>query len=100
MMMTTTPQQRTAARMAAGAVSGNGRAINSYPVHVIVGGALAPRLLGTSYYHTTLSGKTIVRYPSAYGWPTQYHHSTHRVVVGDQWLAANCDSRPQDNHKS
>lgn len=79
----TTPAQRTAARLAAGLNRGN----NSYPVIVIPGGALAPRLLGNDYYWTTLSGKTRVYHPNAYGWPTLYHGSTRRVVVGEKWLA-------------
>ena len=57
------------------------------PVEVIDGDA-APTLAGRSYYWTTLSGKTEVRYPNAYGWPTKYHHSTLRVEVGSEWLAA------------
>lgn len=81
----TTPQQRTAARLAAGVNPGN----NSYPVRVIPGGGLAPRLLGHDYYWTTPSGKTIVHYPNAYRWPTVYHCSTRRVVVGEKWLAEN-----------
>lgn len=56
------------------------------PVEVI-DGAAAPTLRGRSYYWTTLSGRTEVRYPSAYGWPTLYHASTLRVQVGAEWLA-------------
>ena len=77
-----TPQQRTAARRAAGCRAGD----NAPPVRVVRGGALAPRLLGESYYWTTLSGKTIVRHPNAYGWPTWYHGSTRRVLVGEGWV--------------
>lgn len=65
---------RRAARKLAGAHA-------SMPV-VIVDGAAPPTIRGRSYYWTTLSGKTIVRYPNAYRWPTWYHHSTLRVVVG------------------
>lgn len=43
---------------------------------------------GRSYYWTTPSGKTEVRHPSAYGWPTLYHASTRRVVVGADWITA------------
>lgn len=57
------------------------------PVEEEPGGA-APRVEGASYYWTTPSGKTVVRYPSAYKWPTRYHSSTRRVVVGVDWLAA------------
>jgi hypothetical protein len=57
-------------------------------IEIIPGIALAPRNAGESYYWTTPSGKTIVRYPSAYRWPTWYHASTRRVQVGEQWLAA------------
>lgn len=78
----TTPHQRTAARLAAGVNRGN----NSYPVIVIRGGALAPRLLGDDYYWTTPSGKTVVHYPGAYKWPTRYWPSTRRVVVGEYWF--------------
>lgn len=84
MSIETTQHQRKLARIAAGL---NPR--DTRPVKVIPGGALAPRELGESYYHTTLSGKTIVRYPNAYGWPTKYHCSTRRVVVGEYWLRDN-----------
>jgi hypothetical protein len=85
-----TPRQRTLARLAAGATS-NGRPINNYPVIVIPGGRLSPRLVGHSYYWTTPSGKTIVHHPNAYRWPKLYHGSTLRVYVGEQWL----ESHPQ-----
>ena len=80
----TTATQRTAARRAAGLSP-----YDSRPVFVIPEGYLSPRELGESYYHTTPSGKTIVHYPNAYGWPTLYHGSTRRVVVGEKWLAEN-----------
>lgn len=35
---------------------------------------------GRSYYWTTPSGKTIVRHPNAYKWPTVYHASTRHLV--------------------
>ena len=57
------------------------------PIH-IVEGAAEPQYLGECGYHTTPSGKTIVRHPNAYKWPTVYHCSTLRVVVGRDWLAA------------
>lgn len=56
-------------------------------IEVIPGIALAPKTVGQSYYWTTPSGKTIVNHPSAYGWPTVYHASTRRVIVGEQWAA-------------
>jgi hypothetical protein len=56
-------------------------------IEIIPGIALAPRTVGESYYWTTPSGKTIVHYPSAYRWPTWYHASTRRVIVGELWLA-------------
>jgi hypothetical protein len=58
---------------------------DSVPV-VVVPGNSSPRVAGRSYHWTTLSGKTEVRHPNAYGWPTLYHASTRRVVVGASWL--------------
>lgn len=58
-----------------------------YPIRVIDGDQ-APALRGRSYYWTTTSGKTEVRHPGAYGWPTLYHASTRRIEVGADWLAA------------
>jgi hypothetical protein len=55
------------------------------PVEVVEGDD-APELVGSSGYHTTPSGLTIVRHPGAYRWPTVYHHSTRRVEVGVDWL--------------
>lgn len=52
-----------------------------YPI-VFVDGSQAPRLVGRSYYWTTPSGRTEVRHPNAYGWPTLYHPSTLRIEVG------------------
>jgi hypothetical protein len=54
------------------------------PVEV-VDGKIAPREVGSGYYFTTPSGKTIVRYPNAYGWRTLYHPSTLRIEVGRDW---------------
>ncbi|HEY2250918.1 MAG TPA: hypothetical protein VGH74_07640 [Planctomycetaceae bacterium] len=71
--------QRRAARQAANAHS-------NCPVDLVDGDA-APRMTGRSYYWTTLSGKTEVRYPNAYGWPTWYHCSTLAVTVGREWFA-------------
>lgn len=58
-----------------------------YPV-VAVQRAEAPEWRGHSFFHTTPSGKTIVRYPNAYKWRTLYHPSTRRIVVGLDWLLA------------
>ena len=55
------------------------------PLRVIRGHA-TPATTGFSYYHTTMSGKTIVHHPSAYKWPTLYHPSTRRVTAGAGWL--------------
>jgi hypothetical protein len=54
----------------------------------MVPGASEPRESGESYYWTTPSGKTRVRYPSAYRWPTVYHASTRVVTVGAEWLSS------------
>lgn len=48
-----------------------------------------PKLVGSSGYHTTPSGKTIVTHPGAYGWRTVYHCSTERVEVGREWIRKN-----------
>jgi hypothetical protein len=54
---------------------------------VVVDSDEAPHIVGEAAYHTTPSGKTIVRHPNAYKWRTVYHCSTHRVRVGRGWLA-------------
>lgn len=51
----------------------------------LVDGDRAPKLVGSGYYWTTPSGKTIVHHPSAYGWRTWYHCSTRTVEVGRDW---------------
>lgn len=71
-------KQRRIARQTAGASV-------SCPVEVIDGDS-PPKLVGESYYWTTPSGKTVVRYPGAYRWRTVYHASTRRVVVGRNWF--------------
>lgn len=85
----TTPRQRTAARLAAGASDRYGRAISAYPVIVIPTGHLSPRLCGVRWHHETRGG-TWVRYPSAYrrrGWSNLvYVCSTLTVYVGEEWL--------------
>lgn len=63
----------------------SGQSGTPYPIEAIDGFA-APKLVGKSYFWTTLSGKTIVNHPNAYGWPTLYHASTLRIVVGKGWL--------------
>lgn len=66
----------------------------NHPV-VEVEGDAAPCLIGHRYYFTSRCTATqracrvehsVVRHPSAYGYPTQYHPSTLRVVVGSVWL--------------
>ncbi len=47
-----------------------------------------PQLRGHRQYWTTPSGKTVVRFPNAYKWPTKYHHSTLHIVVGAGWVLA------------
>jgi hypothetical protein len=59
----------------------------AYPI-VRVDGDAAPKVVGRSAYWTTLSGKTEVRYPNAYGYPTLYHRSERRIEVGRDWLAS------------
>jgi len=81
MSQTLTPSQRRAIRQSANESQKN------ISIEVIPGIALAPKTVGQSYYWTTPSGKTIVNHPSAYGWPTLYHASTRRVVVGELWAA-------------
>lgn len=66
-------------------VAGCGR--RYYPPVVVVDGDIRPHMAGEHGYHTTPSGKTIVRHPNAYGWRTVYHCSTLRVEVGRDWLA-------------
>jgi len=57
------------------------------PIEVVDGYKL-PILEGEPGYWTTPSGKTVVYHPNAYGWPTWYHHSTKKVVVGRGLLEA------------
>lgn len=77
---TPTLAQRRLARRAACAHA-------SCPVDVVPGDG-SPEIVGRSYYWTTPSGRTIVRHPNAYGWPTLYHASTLCVRVGVEWLAS------------
>lgn len=72
---------RRGLRLAAGLQARDTRPI------VVVEGSQAPAEGGESYYWTTPSGRTIVRYPNAYGYRTLYHASTRRVEVGAAWLA-------------
>lgn len=51
---------------------------------VTVPGAQWPRLMGESYYFTNKSGQ-IIRHPSGYGYPMEYHASTRRIEVGEDW---------------
>lgn len=48
-------------------------------------GNLPPKSAGSSYFFTTLSGKTIISHPSSYGWAMKYHHSTRHIKVGKNW---------------
>ena len=81
------PRQRKAIRAACDLTG------TPYPI-MTVGGDQPPRLEGESYYWTTPSGKTRVRHPNAYGWPTTYHRSTRRITVGVDWIKKNlCDPK-------
>lgn len=53
---------------------------------VMIPGSQEPTLCGRSYYWTTMSGRTEVQFPSAYGWPVWYHASTRHVTVGADWI--------------
>jgi len=59
----------------------------SMPVRAIEGSA-APVIAGEAAYHTTMSGRTVVRCPNSYGWRTWYHASTKRVEVGADYVAS------------
>ena len=52
---------------------------------IFVEGKQLPKKFGSSYYFTTLSGKTIIHHPNAYGWKTVYHPSTILANVGKEW---------------
>lgn len=80
--MTTREKRRLSkiVREHAGAVG-----VSAWPI-VDVDGFQEPTVEGEGYYHTTISGKTRVYHPNAYGWPTLYHPSTKRIVVGRGWL--------------
>lgn len=71
------------------------------PVHIIEG-SQAPRIVGESYYHTTLGGTRLRCSPATYGWPCLYVPSTRRVEVGAAWLVAQLatgDSHEQLAHR-
>lgn len=74
---------RTHLRRLAGAANAGAR-----PVHVVPGDS-PPTMRGRGYYYTTPSGKTIVRHPNAYGWPTRYWPSSRSIEVGVEWLEKN-----------
>lgn len=57
---------------------------NRYPL-VFEDNDNPPSIQGEGYYWTTLSGKTRVYHPNAYGWPTRYHNSTLHISVGKNW---------------
>ena len=66
------------------------------PVHTIPGHS-PPIISGSPGYHTTPSGKTVVRHPGAYGHSTLYHPSTVQVAVGEGWrtkLSSQLDTPP------
>jgi hypothetical protein len=65
-----------------------------YPIRFVDGFA-EPVLKGRSYYWTTPSGLTEVKYPSAYKWPTKYHHSTRYIEVGIGWVLENLLTTPK-----
>jgi hypothetical protein len=58
--------------------------VANHPVKVVRGNQ-PPQWAGKAGYHTTLSGKTVVQCPKAYGWPTVYHLSTLHITVGRGW---------------
>jgi len=78
-------EERIALRAAG--LSASASASASVPV-VLVHGFSAPVQRGRGGHWTTLSGKTEVKYPSAYGRPVLYHRSTIRIEVGVAWLEA------------
>ena len=82
--MTITKLQRRAILASANVSQAN------IPIEIIPGVAVAPRRVGQSWHYTTITGIPI-QHPSAYskrGWSSMvYHHSTRRVIVGEQWLA-------------
>lgn len=88
MQTTTRTSSREHRRFSKAVRAACGQSGKSYPI-VIVDGFAAPRLRGRSYYWTTLSGKTEIAYPKAYGWPTLYHASERRIEVGAGWLIEN-----------
>jgi len=59
---------------------------NNIPIEVKKNSKQPPKLIGKPGFHTTLSGKTIVYHPNAYKWPTKYHHSTQKIIVGSGWI--------------
>ncbi len=83
--MKTTRFERFLARRACG-----NQYDTAYPV-VVVDGDQAPERRGSTWHYRTTSGIPI-DYPGAYsrrGWSNMvYHPSTHRIVVGREWLAA------------
>lgn len=80
--MALTRTERKISKLVRAAVNASG---SPYPIKIVDGFA-APELHGRSYYWTTPSGKTEVRHPNAYGYPTLYHPSTLHIVVGAGWV--------------
>ena len=58
------------------------------PVEVEQGDA-APQLVGEEGYHTFKDSNRVCHYPGSarmHGYKTEYHRSTRRVTVGENWL--------------
>ena len=84
-MIATSTETKQGRRLSKAVRAEVGMSGKTYPI-VVEEGNDGPRVEGEPHYHTTPSGKTIVRYPGAYKWPTLYHPSTIRIVVGMGWL--------------
>ena len=70
---------------------------------VAVPGAAAPRLVGKGFFSTSACRAktrpcrvvhTVVDSPNAYKWKMDYHPSTLRVEVGQEWLDAQSGATP------
>lgn len=85
------PDARSCVRAAAGAAG------STCPV-VVVPGHARPSVEGEPGYHTTPSGRTIVRHPNAYKWRTVYHLSTIRIEVGETWVRRHCPIPWRETH--
>jgi len=59
-----------------------------HPVQVVNGGS-PPTFKGEASYYTFRGGNTVVLYPGSarrHGYKLDYHSSTHRVEVGEEWV--------------